>query len=254
LDHPGVPNFTLVKEEAEVARTYDNKSVAEQNSVDIAWNLLMGSKYNDLRAAICGTESELKHFRQLVVNVVLSTDIFDKDLKALREARWEKAFAEENCVSKADNANRRATIVMEHVIQASDVSHTMQHWTIYEKWNQRLFQEMMAGYKAGRLDKDPSLGWYEGELWFFDNYIIPLAKKLKECGVFGVSSDEFLNYALDNRQEWQHKGKDLVKSWVEEMDGGLGESISSFEEPDNDSNTNNGATDSKTTGFGVVDC
>lgn len=37
--------------------------------------------------------------------------------------------------------------------------------------------------------------WYKGELGFFDNYIIPLAKKLKDCGVFGVSSDEFLNYA-----------------------------------------------------------
>jgi hypothetical protein len=30
----------------------------------------------------------------------------------------------------------------------------------------------------------------EGEIGFFDFYIIPLAKKLKECGVFGVSSDE----------------------------------------------------------------
>ena len=99
------------------------------------------------------------------------------------------------------------------------------------------------------------MGWYEGELWFFENYIIPLAKKLKECGVFGVSSDEFLNYALDNRQEWQHKGKDLVKSWAKEMERGLGESISSFEEPANDTNTSNGATDYKTAGFGgTVDC
>ena len=23
----------------------------------------------------------------------------------------------------------------------------------------------------------------QGELWFFDNYVIPLAKKLDECGV-----------------------------------------------------------------------
>jgi hypothetical protein len=29
----------------------------------------------------------------------------------------------------------------------------------------------------------------------FDNYVIPLARKLKECNVFGVSSDEYLNYA-----------------------------------------------------------
>ena len=44
---------------------------------------------------------------------------------------------------------------------------------------------------------------------------IPLAKKLKECGVFGVSSDEYLNYALENRQEWEAKGEGIVKSLIE---------------------------------------
>jgi hypothetical protein len=57
---------------------------------------------------------------------------------------------------------------------------------------------------------DPTRGWYEGELWFFDNYVIPLANKLKECGVFGVSSDEYLNYAEANRREWAKKGKEIV--------------------------------------------
>jgi hypothetical protein len=38
------------------------------------------------------------------------------------------------------------------------------------------------------MKADPSTFWYQGELGFFDNYIIPLAKKLKECNVFGVSS------------------------------------------------------------------
>ena len=44
---------------------------------------------------------------------------------------------------------------------------------------------------------------------------IPLAKKLKDCGIFGVSSDEYLNYALENRQEWEAKGESIVKSLVE---------------------------------------
>jgi DNA-directed RNA polymerase specialized sigma54-like protein len=67
----------------------------------------------------------------------------------------------------------------------------------------------------GRTDVDPSLNWYEGEIGFFDYYIIPLAKKLKECGVFGVSSDEYLNYALQNRNEWKDRGKELVSEMVE---------------------------------------
>lgn len=57
---------------------------------------------------------------------------------------------------------------------------------------------------------DPSTFWYEGELKFFDGYIIPLAKKLKECNVFGVASQECLNYALDNRNEWASKGEMII--------------------------------------------
>jgi hypothetical protein len=51
---------------------------------------------------------------------------------------------------------------------------------------------MSAAYLAGRAPRDPADTWYEGEIMFFDKYIIPLAKKLDECGVFGVSSDEYL--------------------------------------------------------------
>jgi hypothetical protein len=43
-----------------------------------------------------------------------------------------------------------------------------------------------------RFANGPTGAWFDGELWFFDNYIFPLTNKLKECGVFGVSSDECL--------------------------------------------------------------
>ena len=61
------------------------------------------------------------------------------------------------------------------------------------------------------------MNWYQGEIGFFDFYIIPLAKKLKKCGVFGVSSDECLNYALKNRQEWQDRGKEVVEEMMQAM-------------------------------------
>ena len=93
----------------------------------------------------------------------------------------------------------------------------MQPWHIYRKWNERLFFEMHAAYKAGRIEKDPSLNWYKGEIGFFDFYVIPLAKKLHDCGVFGVSSDEFLNYSQRNRDEYEQKGQELVKELVEKV-------------------------------------
>jgi class 3 adenylate cyclase len=219
VDHTGIPNAQLVAEKTDLAARYNERSVAEQNSLDLAWNTLMEPQYMELRATIFTNDSERRRFRQLVVNSVLATDIVDKDLKTLRNARWDKAFKPEQESAKdinpRDAVNRKATIVIEHLIQASDVSHTMQHWHVFRKWNQRLFEEMHAAYRAGRAAKDPSEFWYQGEIGFFDFYIIPLAKKLKDCGVFGVSSDEFLNYAMKNREEWESRGQEIVAEMIE---------------------------------------
>eukprot|EP00538_Stauroneis_constricta_P012653 CAMPEP_0119570456 /NCGR_PEP_ID=MMETSP1352-20130426/43621_1 /TAXON_ID=265584 /ORGANISM="Stauroneis constricta, Strain CCMP1120" /LENGTH=1121 /DNA_ID=CAMNT_0007620125 /DNA_START=581 /DNA_END=3943 /DNA_ORIENTATION=- len=189
VDHVGVPNAQLVKEKTRIAHIYNNRSVAEQNSLVLSWELYMMDEYADLRECICPTDEELKRFRELVVNGVMATDIVDKELKQLRNNRWDKAFGDSFEESLHDARNRKATIVIEHLIQASDVAHTMQHWHVYRKWNERFFRECYAAYKAGRSESNPVEGWYKGELGFFDFYIIPLAKKLKDCGVFGKSSD-----------------------------------------------------------------
>jgi len=52
----------------------------------------------------------------------------------------------------------------------------------------------------------------------FVGTVIPLAKKLKDCGVFGVSSDEYLQYAVKNRNEWEAKGADIVQGMVEKIE------------------------------------
>ena len=89
----------------------------------------------------------------------MATDIMDKDLKQLRNARWDKAFSEKHLssITGDEDTNRKATIVIEHIIQASDVSHTMQHWHVYRKWNELLFREMYRAYQEGRAEKDVSM-------------------------------------------------------------------------------------------------
>ena len=188
----------------------------------------MDESYTALRQAIYSSTDELCRFRSLVVNSVMATDIVDKDLKMLRNARWEKAFTETAAEeSPKDSIDRRATIVIEHLIQASDVSHTMQHWHIYRKWNERFFFECYKAFKDGRAENDPTASWYKGEIGFFDFYIIPLAKKLKDCGVFGVSSDEYLNYAQRNRMEWEARGEEVVQEMIERVQQEIGDDLDS---------------------------
>ena len=110
-DHRGLPNNLLAKEDQVLAAAYQNKSVAEQNSVDVAWEALLADDFAAFRACIFDDEAELRRFRQLLVNSVIATDIFDKEQSTLRKNRWAKAFSEEGSGYTRKDINRKATIV-----------------------------------------------------------------------------------------------------------------------------------------------
>jgi len=212
VDHPGCSNAQLLKDKDELALKYNGKSPAENHSIDLAWSTLMLPDYKELVDCLCPTIEDLERLKQLVTDAVLATDIFDVDLIENRNTRWQQVFG--GPIDDPENLDKlRVMIVLDHLIQASDVAHTMQHWHVYIKWNERLFREMSDACANGKLAKDPAEFWYEGELGFFDKYVIPLAKKLRECGVFGVSCYEFLNYAETNRNEWETKGRDMVQEF-----------------------------------------
>lgn len=221
LGHIGVTNAQLVLEEDKMAAKFKGVSVAEQNSVNEGWRLLMDSRYDRLRSYIYKTNVERKRFRQVLTNTVMATDISDREINKIRSRKWDKAFkdTDERGTSNTmthDEINRKATIVIENLIQVADLSHTMQHWDVYRKWNTRLFQEMTLAYIKGRLGVDPSLNWYKGEIGFFDFYVIPLAKKMNEAGVFGSAGDQYLAYATSNRNMWEASGVQAVGVLIEE--------------------------------------
>jgi hypothetical protein len=143
--------------------------------VDLALGLLDLAEFEDLRNCIYTNVNEFNRFRSTIITLVLATDIMDKQLGALRRERWTKAFNKDNASLIGDSSdntnednrtvvnNRKATIVLEHLIQvrgwrydasaglfgvalktsdchlfcplqASDVAHTMQHWHVFAKW------------------------------------------------------------------------------------------------------------------------
>jgi len=247
LCYPGVPNATLVQEKSALALRYSMRSVAEQNSIDISWSLLLQDSYKELRQAIYTNQEEYTRFRALLVNAVMATDIMDKDLKVLRNQRWSNAFdgattttttPSSSSLNHYRNANskscsdRKATIVMEHMIQVSDVAHTCEHWTVYRKWNERYFVECCHAYRQGRAEHDPADDWYPSELGFLDFYVIPLAQKLQACGVFGPLGEAYLSTARRNRQQWEACGQQVVEEMVERY-------RLNYESNNNNNNANN---------------
>eukprot|EP00934_Nitzschia_sp_Nitz4_P006921 Nitzschia sp. Nitz4//scaffold47_size129522//97083//100216//NITZ4_003565-RA/size129522-processed-gene-0.173-mRNA-1//-1//CDS//3329552842//6911//frame0 len=222
VDHTGVPNASIAKEEPELAARYQGRSIVEQRSVEKAWKKLMEPSFVELRRCIYADATELERFRQVVVNSVLSIDVADDELQQMRRARWEQTFQQEMTTTPTiRDVNRKATIVLEHLMQASDVFHTMQPWIVYEKWSGKDFQEKYNAFCHGRSDDDPRGTWYSNEMEMFDNYIIPLAMQLKDCDAFVVSSDEYLIYALKNRQKLAAK-KDLVDTFLAKIEAASG--------------------------------
>ena len=220
VDHKGISNADLAKEESDALAQYKGRSVTEQRSVDKAWKKLMEPEFENLRRCIYADKSEKQRFRQVLVNAVLATDIEDEELQAARMAKWDQTFGPTASEMTELDINRKATIVIECLMQSSDIFHTMQHWHVYLKWNERLFDEMNTAFKKGRVTENPVKVWYKYELSFFDNYVIPLAMALKDIDVFVVCSDEYLNYALKNRQRWAAQGKEIVEAFDAKYNGG----------------------------------
>jgi hypothetical protein len=154
-----------------------------------------------------------------LVNCCLSTDVVDEKQLELRKTRWERAFVDGRNDKSEENRNRRATIVLELIMQLSDIFHATQNWHMYQKWTQRHFSEVYKAYQDGRLAQDPCIFWYKSELLFFDEQVIAIAKQVYYSRVFLSSGDEQLSCALSNRQQWAAKGGNLVASMVARYHG-----------------------------------
>lgn len=93
-------------------------------------------------------------FRQIVVNFPIATIfIFDKELKALREGGWAKAFPHFRslCIVRLTAWNQIATIVTaECIIQGSDVTHMMHHQYVYPNVGMLFAECYIAYYKNGQ--------------------------------------------------------------------------------------------------------
>jgi hypothetical protein len=215
----GVPNAQLVAEKDDLAIKYDNRSVAEQHSTNVAWSLLMNPRYEDLRAAIYSDDAELNRFRQILVNCSLSTDFVDDKLLNLRQERWNKAFVEGKDDYSQENMDRKATCALITLMQAADSFHALGHWYTYQKWSQRQFEEAYKAYDHGRMRQDPCLYWYKSELMYLDEFVIPLCQQMQMLGIFGSTADECLAFAMSNKMMWMERGGELVVAMLNKYHG-----------------------------------
>ena len=182
----------------EVSASHDRAANKYNNSLEIAWCLLMEQGLQDLRMCLCTNQVEYDCFRQLLVNLTCGADISCPLLAQEREQRWVEAFSG----SKSMHVHERAASVLEHIIVAAQWMHTMQHWETYLKWTTRLYLDLCSEYSHGKIKSNPTVHWYPQELLLFQKAIIPLCEKLQSPDVLGAMGSEFYKYATENCNEW----------------------------------------------------
>lgn len=106
----------------------------------------------------------------------------------------------------ADLMSLRTESILEQIMQMSDVAHCTQSYNTFSKWNRMLYDEL---YLAHVTDRGPDIlgNWYNGQIGFFDHYVIPLAERLDSSGIFGSKGKTFLEGAKSNRERWVAEGE-----------------------------------------------
>ena len=102
VGHKGVPNSVLVEEEDELAILHNDVSVAEQNSLQVAFSLLQRDEFTLLKKCICPNPEERKFFRKKVISMVMVTDISDQERTQIVASRWDAAFPSKSKEDKAE--------------------------------------------------------------------------------------------------------------------------------------------------------
>jgi hypothetical protein len=106
----------------------------------------------------------------------------------------------------------KMSAVIELLLKTADVAHCMQSWTLWTKWSCQMFKELAAAHSDGS-GHDPAPSWFENQISIMEHYILPLAGKLYDVGIFGdIVGSTFTDYAEENIDDWLIKGSDLSDS------------------------------------------
>jgi hypothetical protein len=83
-----------------------------------------------------------------------------------------------------------------------------------EIWSNRLFLELKRAHMQGR-GPDPKGGWFENQIAFLESYLLPLARRLEDMGIYGpVVGPVFARLVETNRDRWLVEGMAVTEAII----------------------------------------
>eukprot|EP00977_Amphora_coffeiformis_P005911 scaffold1252_cov154-Amphora_coffeaeformis.AAC.5 len=227
VNHPGgdLTNVQISQDQVWLGQHYQMTAVLQQNALDVTWHIFMDAQFDEMRQYMFHSSiqnDEFALFRQVVVNAVMATDDGDNaKARQEREARWKE--------SAVTDSNMRQTVLLEYLLQLSQATPALQDGRTYLRETQLRFDETVLAHQQGRLGGDnyeeyedeenhhhhhPSTYWYQRELDYLDNMVVPLVRRLREAKVLPHADTVYRNVRR-NRCEWKNCGGTYPLSYSE---------------------------------------
>lgn len=118
---------------------------------------------------------------------------------------------EEHGGSEEEPDELKISVILEQLLTAADVGHNLQGFGQMEKFSKRLYLELKKAHKEGR-GPDPSPGWYGNQIAFLESYLLPLAQRIEDMGIFGpLIGPVFARLVESNRDQWLENGQKVTE-------------------------------------------
>lgn len=209
IKHLGVPNKQLESEGHPLCQVYENGSWQERQSKDIGLSIFVEEFPELSRMVLKGCPM----FLRLVSLTVLATDVSSGEVQRKSREKFEWAFLKNsNCEDFGNSTAEKTEAALEHLTLIADVGHCAQKYETFLKWNRAFYEECLVCYLTGR-GTDPRDGWFKGQIWFLENYVLPLAERcnklVPQCGLkSGVER---------NLKTWRMQGQAWTDKMIEEL-------------------------------------
>jgi len=107
----------------------------------------------------------------------------------------------------------KAEVIQETIMTAADVAHNLQGWEQMKRWSNMLYLELRKAHVNHRgIDAQPK--WFENQIGFLESYLLPLAHRLEDTGVY-AQDVEFAKIVEGNRDRWLTEGYDVAQTIIE---------------------------------------
>jgi hypothetical protein len=191
----------------------------------------MAMKFHRRLSSIGQAAPSAKNYRSQRLGLLRTVDLTGEEIETYAPSHARRsatgAFASSNNNNRG--SSRRVpppeevdelceSVVMEAILKAADVAHNMQSWEHMAKFSNRLFLELRRAYMQGR-GEDAQNGWFSNQINFLEGYLLPVARRLDDTGVFGdVVGAMFAKCVEENRERWMVEGMPLTASIIREGD------------------------------------